>query len=256
VVLVTLLYSGAFALLTAAVYTWVGLKVGRPGLEPDELRAVRMFKLWWHSLAALTYVSAAFLLLGAFGTIDLAIFVSLLYVELGVICLAFWGLAYYLAFLFTGKRGWFVPLGIFYTAFLVLLFYLIVKSQPIGVTTERWQVSIKYAHENLLGTGASLVFLFLFLGPQVIGAIAYFTLYFRTDDPWARYRIGMVSLSLLAWFGSSIAAGLLGASQDESWMLASRVISLAAALVILMAYRPPAWVRRRLGSPAGPATPG
>ncbi|MEA3203187.1 MAG: hypothetical protein QOI63_862, partial [Thermoplasmata archaeon] len=149
--------------------------------------------------------------------------------------------------------GWFYPLGAFYGLFLLLLVYLIVRSEPVGVTTQRWQVMIKFAHENILGPAGGLVFLLLFVGPQVVGALAYFTLFFRTDDPWARYRIGMVSLSLTVWFGSSVVAGLLGFGQDERWMLLSRLISLVAALVILMAYRPPAWVRRRLDGRARPA---
>jgi hypothetical protein len=248
----TLLWSGVFALVTGLVYGLVGRKVGRPDLSPEERRAVAMFKLWWYSLAGVTLVSAAFLMLGAFGSIDLALFMALLFAELVVICLALWGLAYYLAFLFTGKTRYFVPLGVFYGVLCLWLFYLVVAADPVGVTVTRWQVMLDYANQEVLA-GFNLLFVVLLVGPQLVGAIAYFTLLFRTDNPHAKYRIAMVSVSLMVWLGSGIVAGALGIGEDESWMLASRFISLAAALAIFLAYQPPAWVSRRLDAAQAPA---
>lgn len=66
------------------------------------------------------------------------------------------------------------------------------------------------------------------------------------DPESARYRIGMVSGTLVLWFSSSITASLVGLSRNEAWSLASRFISLTAALLILIAYRPPGPLRRRL----------
>lgn len=241
----TLAVSAAFALVTALVYALVGLKVGRPNLTKEEHRAVLMFKLWWHGLAGLTFVSASFLALGAFGRIDVALFQSLLFAELAVICLALWGLAYYLAFLFTGRTALFYPLGIFYGLLCLWLFYLVVLADPVGIEVTRWQVNLEFADEDRFSS-FSLLFAILLVGPQLAGAIAYFTLFFRTDEPRAKYRIALVSLSLIGWLGSGIVAGALGVSEDEGWMVASRFIGLAAALVILMAYQPPPLIARRL----------
>lgn len=251
-VIATLASSGALALFSGLVYNRVGFKVGLPGLAKEERRAVNMFKAWWHALAAITYVSAGFLLAGAFGTISLAVFEILLYIELGVICLALWGLTYYLVYLFSGKSVLFWPMGVFYGLLMGWLLYLILQADPHAVTVEKWQVRVEYANEDVLGGGFGLVFLALFIGPSVAGAIGYFTLFFRTNEPRARYRIGMVSLSLIVWLGSSIVANLLDINERDWWMLTSRFISLAAALVILMAYQPPAWVRRRIASREGP----
>ncbi len=248
----TLLLSAVFSLLTGLVYTWVGVKVGQPGLKPDEQRAVTMFKIWWHTLAGVTYVSMAFTVAGAFDWIDLAFFTALLYVELGIICLALWGLTYYLAFLFTGKPSWFIPMGVFYGVVMVWLFYIVVLSDPAAVSVGRWQVTVEYANPDVLTAGFSQLLILVFIGPSVLGAIGYFSLFFRTKDPNARYRIGMVSLSLLTWLGSSIVASLLGINEEAWWSPVSRVISLAAAFAILMAYQPPAWVRRRLAGAEGP----
>ncbi len=243
----TLVTSGVLSLLSGLVYNRVGVKVGASDLAPDERRAVNMFKAWWHALAGITYISAVFLLVGAFGTISLPVFEVLLYFELGIICLALWGLTYYLVFLFTGKAAWFWPMGVFYVLLMVWLFYLIVQSDPNAVVVEKWQVTLEYANEDLLGGSFTFIFLALFIGPTLLGAIGYFTLFFRTKEPKARYRIGMVSLSLIVWLGSGIVANILGINEQDWWRLSSRVISVAAALVILMAYQPPAWIRGRLG---------
>ena len=65
----------------------------------------------------------------------------------------------------------------------------------------------------------------LLLLPQIIGSFAYFTLYFRVTDVTQKYRILLVSWSIIVWFlsplqpwqvdwqdktGGSLRAGLLG----------------------------------------------
>jgi hypothetical protein len=54
----------------------------------------------------------------------------------------------------------------------------------------------------------------------------------------------LVSWSVVAWFGSAFLAGAGGLAQQDWWQLASRAIGLVAALLIFLAYHPPAALRR------------
>lgn len=256
VVEITLVYSGAFALLTAAVYTLVGTKVGRPGLEHDELFAIRMFRTWWFGLAGITYVTSIEDFSAAFGYTSLAVYEALFQATLIVVCVALLGLAYYLAFLFTGSTKWFYPLAVFYAAFYLGLAYLVSLANPIGVRVEGWDTGLRYANEEVLGGTNTTILVILLLLPQLIGAFAYATLFFQAEERTAKYRVAVVSLTLLGWFGSSIVASVVGINDQAWWDVVSRAIGLTASLLILMAYRPPDWINRMLqGGPPGMAAP-
>ena len=82
---------------------------------------------------------------------------------------------------------------------------------------------------------------------QIIGGLAYFTLYFRVSDVTQKYRILLVSWSIIIWFLSPYCARAGGLAEQDWWQLASRLIGLAAALTILMAYLPPRWLKQRYG---------
>ena len=87
----------------------------------------------------------------------------------------------------------------------------------------------------------------LLLLPQIIGGFAYFTLYFRVTETTQKYRILLVSWSIIIWFLSPLAALAGGLAEQDWWQLASRLIGLAAALTILIAYLPPRWLKQRYG---------
>jgi hypothetical protein len=108
----------------------------------------------------------------------------------------------------------------------------------------RWGTSLAYA-TRISGPLFVLVLLLLVF-PQIIAGLAYFTLYFRVSDPTQRYRILLVSWSIVIWFGSGLAGTLIDAGDNDLFQLIRRAIGVVAALAILMAYLPPVWIRRRL----------
>lgn len=242
----TLLYSAFFSLVTGALYHFVGAKVGRKDLAGDDRTAMMHFKMWWHGFGLLSVSTAAISALAYAGRLTLAIYEVFLDAVLFVLFLALWGLAYYLAYLFTGNRRWMVATAVFYALFYLYVAYAITLADPAALEIGRWSVTIQYANQAAMETTGLRYLALLLLLPQVLGAIGYGSLFFRTDAPLARYRIAMVSLTLLAWFGSSITASALDINETEAWSLASRVISVAAALLILIAFHPPSFVRRRL----------
>ena len=117
-------------------------------------------------------------------------------------------------------------------------------STPNGVEVGRWTTSLKFLFP-LTGPVIVLILLLLVL-PQIIGALAYLTLFFRVEERTQKYRILLVSLSLLIWFGMALVAAAIGIGEEDWWQVASRALGLGAALVILMAYRPPGFIQRRL----------
>jgi hypothetical protein len=204
-----------------------------------------MFRVWWYGLALTTAVSGLQHLPGAAGVTGLAFFETVTYANLLVVCVILWALVYYLVYLFTGWRSAIWPLAAFYVAYFVLLVYYIASSDPSGVEVTRWRVAFEY-EEPLSGPLFQVVVAFLVL-PQILGALAYSTLVFRVPDPTSRYRVTLVSWSIIVWFGSAYAAAWTGIAQNDWWQIASRAIGLAAALAILAAYRPPRFLQRRLG---------
>jgi hypothetical protein len=253
----TLLVSAAFALAAAAVYAYVGTRVGRRRVSPEALLASRLFSAWWYGLAATTAIGAGQAVLAYAGALDLAVALTITHANLIIITFALLGLAYYLVYLFTGKTRALWVLAAFYAAFYVLLVYFVVVGEPSGVKVGRWSVALEYARpQGGLLLAAVVVAL---LGPQIGSGLAYFTLFFKVREPTQRWRIALVSLSIVVWFSSALAGVGAGVSQQDWWQWTTRGIGLAAALTILMAYVPPMWARRRWGiqplgdSPAPPA---
>ncbi|HVM45590.1 MAG TPA: hypothetical protein VM582_06610, partial [Candidatus Thermoplasmatota archaeon] len=78
----------------------------------------------------------------------------------------------------------------------------------------------------------------------VVGAGLYANLLRRVSEPRLRFRIAVVSTSIIVWFTASVSAYFL---LDVTWFqVLNRSIGVAAALAIFAAYRPPHWLERRL----------
>jgi hypothetical protein len=89
-----------------------------------------------------------------------------------------------------------------------------------------------------------IVFLF---ASQIAGGFAYFTLYFRMSEPTQKYRILLVSWSIISWFVTPFIGIAGGLTDYDWWQVVSRLIGLVAALTVLLAYWPPGWVQQRYG---------
>ena len=242
----TLTFSALFAVVAASIYTYVGWRLSKRIVSSSEARiAWQSFTMWWYGVAATTLIGGLLNLFGALGLTILPLFVTATYINLQVSCLALLGLFYYLIYLFTGNSQWLKPLAILYMVYYILLVYFVTASNPVNVTLEPWNTELAYG-TPLTGPFIVILIILLFVS-QIIGGLAYFTLYFRVTDVTQKYRILLVSWSIIIWFLSpfvGLAAGLEG---QEWWQIANRLIGLAAALTILMAYLPPRWLRQRYG---------
>jgi hypothetical protein len=242
----TLLFSALFAVTAAGIYGYIGWRLGQRVISSAEAKlAWGSFTVWWYGLAATTLIGGFLSFFGALGLTSLPLFVTATYINILVLCLALWGLLYYLIYLFTGNRRSLVPLALFYIIYYVLLVYYITASIPGEVNVGRWSTTLTY-RAPLTGPFFVIIVVFLLL-PQIIGGLAYFSLYFRVSDATQKYRVLLVSLSIIVWFLSPLIALAGGLAQQDWWQIASRFIGLAAALTILMAYLPPRWLKQRYG---------
>jgi len=239
----------ALQIASGVLYTVVGVRAGHRRVSQEAMLAVNLFQFWWYGLAALSFISPALLVgVAAFGQLPIPLWVALVDILLGMLCLAFLGLVYYLVYLYTGKRGWLWPLAIFYGVLFFGILALIAYMNPQGYIGSGVNAKPQYEHD-ITGSPAAAVFGLALIVPPLAAAIAYSLLFFRVHDPTARYRISLVSGSFILWFGSSLAAQLLNvtAASNPAWQLASMTISLLAAATVLIAYLPPKWLQTRLG---------
>ncbi len=241
-----LLVAAAFSIATAIVYVFVGRIVIGRGIEGAAAMASQAFAAWWFMLAASSVLSATMDILGEFGVHDVALFIALTHVNLLVICVALLALLYYLVYLYTGWENAWQPMGLFYVVYFGLLAYWVAAGDPMGVEVSAWSTGLEYANDNQSGILFQMVLLLLLL-PQIGGAVAYFTLFFKLTDPSQRYRVAVVSWALIIWFASSLFATQSRLSEFDWWPLASRSIGLAATLAILSAYKPPSFIRKAWG---------
>lgn len=243
---VTLFTSTVFALVGGGTYIYIGWWLSKRVISSSEARlAWQAFTIWWFALAITTLLGAFQNLLGAIGHTELPLFITAQYVNALVACIALWGLVYYLIYLFTGNSRALVPISIFYMIYYILLIYYYTASVPNNVEIGRWNITLVY--QNTLTGPFFVILAFLLLFPQIIGSLAYFTLYFRVSDKTQKYRVLLVSWGIIFWFLSPVLALAGGVSDQDWWQLASRCISLGTALVIVMAYLPPRWVKQRYG---------
>jgi hypothetical protein len=241
------LAATGLAVVAAVVYVLVGLAVGRRHVSGEASVANRMFQLWWFGMGAISLYAPLQVILGLLHLqgFDVALFLTEAILLLLVLALA--GLVYYLLFVYSGKSwvGW--PVAIYHFVMLTWLQFVVIQARPYAFGEPPGGGTKRLLFEtDLAGSPGSIWLGVLLLAPVLLSAIAYFLLYFQVEGRTAKYRIAAVSGALVVWFGSSLLASALGLSQRAGWQLVSMIISLAASIMILMAYLPPRWLQQRL----------
>lgn len=243
-----LLVSAATVLALAAAYTYVGVRlVRRDGPTGDTRLALLLFAGWWWATAAnqalggLTYAAAAF------GHADFALQLTYAMVSRLLLAGSLFGLMAYMVYLFTGRMRLGL-LGAFYAAFYLLLLASVVTARPDGLEYARWRIDVHYAVTPpaplLLLQFAALVL------PPVAAALSYFRLCFRVDRPEQRFRIVLVSWTVIVWWIVAVLAGQRTSFDNDALQALNRIVGLLAGVAVLLAYDPPAWLQRRWRAPA------
>jgi len=219
----------------------VGRRLMQRLVQGEARDAVLLFATGGLALGANELLDTLEIVLATIGVRLLGLFTISEYVGLFLTSLALAGLVY----LFMGSMralGWGL-LG--YLAFFGIVLHSVSQAGIAGVDVGARSVEIQRV-EPIPGSLLQGL-LFLLLAPPIVGAFAHLTLLRTTEHARQRYRIGLVSTSILLWFGSVYGAVLLGVSEAAWWPVLSNGIGFAAALVIWAASIPPGWVQERLG---------
>jgi hypothetical protein len=249
----TLVLNGTIGLATAAVFGYVGRIMLRREVHGQDPRlALRLFATWWFSLALLTTMGSLAMFLAAAGIDSLAVHFPLALLGTAPLTVALWSLLYYLIYIYTGNRRLLYPLTVAYAGVFVWFVYVVFWLDPIGVDVGTWSVSLKYAREAELTSYLGGILAAVLLGPILLAALLYATLFFRAQDRGARYRVALVSGAFLMWFGSAGLASFvkIGGETLASlswWPPVGRIIGLVATMLVLAAYKPPRVVQRLFG---------
>lgn len=261
-------YRMGLALAATVVYVAVGVVVGRRQVSRESLVANRSFQAWWFGLAVITLFNPLMVFLDGLETQTGKSYFSFRlllfqFILVGII-LAIGCLVYYLLYVYSGRTGVFWPVAAYHLVILAWLMFLIANAHPQDYGPHCPQQSWCYEKE-FAGTPAARWIGLSIILPIVLSAVAYFALFFRVEGRAQRYRIAMVGGALLFWFGSSLVAQFIRGNFENAngvvtditlnqWVYWSQIISptisVLSALAILLAYRPPSFIRQSL-EPSG-----
>ncbi len=238
------LVVGVSAILGTAVYFYVGLRLARRPVSPETRLPAMQFVLFWLGLAASTALTAILSVIAAFQLPPVGLVVAFEYYDIVVVAAALWGLICYLWFLYYGRSG-IVPVTSLYILEFGLLVYYVSSSGPNGVSVSYGTVSPAYSTSSTIVV--TILAVLILVIPEFVAAFAYLRLYFRTRDRTIRYRIALVGGGLVAFFFLDFVnfGSLSGGSLV--WIFIGRLLVIVAALIILMAYYPPRYLRERYG---------
>lgn len=241
----TLLLAAGVQVVAAVLYGTLGARLAGQRLAGEDKVAMRLFALWWICLAATSASGMVLSVSAAFGWANFPLFMALTQFTITTICVGLAGLLYYLVYVYTGRSRYLWYVVAFYIVFYIVLEFYILASNPDHVIVGRWATSIGYEHP-FAGPYYLLVVLGL-LGPQVGAAFALLMLYRRLESRAQKYRVVIVSVSMLVWFGTSTIASLAKVTQSDAYHFFSLFLGIAAAAMILLAYFPPRMVQERWG---------
>lgn len=244
----TLLVAGAIATIVAATYAIVSWQLWRRGGSDATRRPLRYFALWWGALSANLAGVAVTYFLASYDALDLTTQIAGSQIQRLLLAVSMVGLISYLLVVLTG-RDLVVPIGIVYGAYFAASIYSLTIARPIDVLVGKWRTDLVYAQEGAAWMDV-LSLAVIVLPPLVCGA-AFLVASRRASAP-QKYRMRLVSFAVVFWWVVAVAAGQRSALENDAFQALHRVLSLIAALLVLAAYHPPAWARRRFGAEAYP----
>lgn len=239
----TLVLSVALNLATTALLAYAGALVLRRAADGELRFALRMFATWWFAAATVVLLGGSYTLLALVGITDVRLHLAVSYLTAFPLAIALWALLYYLIYIYTGRRSAIWPLSVAYALFLVFELYYFASFGERALVENAWNVRLEGEHPP---TWMGLTFAILLAVPVLGVVIAYGLLFFRAPDAEHRYRVGLVSGAFLLLFGAVLLGYALGWDREPWFPFVYEVPGLIAAAMIVLAYKPPAWVATRL----------
>lgn len=238
----TLAIAGTSTLVVASVYGYVGLRLSRQarGAGPGQ-RAMRLFSLWWIATAVNQSLGGLFYVAYAFGSSDVSLQLTYVFVQRLLLAISLVGLMGYLLYLQTGREH-LRTLVVVYALYFASAVYTLTARTAIGIESYGWRTDLVW--DRTLPRIWDLTALVIAV-PPTIGALAMLRVYRRVEGPTRRFRIAMIGIGFVVWWVLAIVAGN-PATFELGWLQAlNRLVGLTVAVGILLAYEPMGWMRRR-----------
>ena len=247
----TLAAAAAIAAVSALVHLHVGSAfLQRPAATPERVRALRMFALWWIAAGANILLASGFIAAASAGWTHFGMQLAYAIVQRLLLALALAGLVYYLLVLLRGHAPlW--PVALFYAGYFVLLLWSLQANHPVGVYVGNWRTDLVYANHDVGAPWLPLLNGLALVVPPVGLSIAAMVVARRLQPEQAaqRNRIMLVGSALVVWWVVAAVAGQQEAFGNESFQIFNRLLGLSMSLVVLAAYRSPAWLGRFVRTP-------
>jgi hypothetical protein len=239
-----LLATGIADLAATPVYGYVGFRLyQRPVPTPARLPATQ-FSIWWWGIGVTAAIGGVEGTLASIGALHLTLGLTFYLLTVLVDAVTLWGLVGYLVYLYTGRYH-LVALSAFYAAFYVVTLYWIIAGGPSGISLASGTPAVTESHA--LGGVIVAFVLFGLLGPELVAMVLYASLLRKVSDRTLRYRIAVVTVSLLLFF---LVAFIPGAGGPRAFVEA--LFDVLSAIVAFVAFFPPAALQRALGVSAVP----
>lgn len=238
----TLAVAALATYVVAATYAYVGARLLRHATAASATRRPMVaFALWWLLTSANQLLGSTLYLVAAFGHLDVPAQLTYVLLQRLLLALSLVCLMHYLLFLHTGRNRLAALLAL-YAVYWASQVYVVFARVPVGVATFGWRTDLVYLHPEL--PGQRLLNLAIVV-PPIVGALALLRLYGRVDGRTRRFRVAMLAVGFTLWWLVAIAAGHPATFGIGWFQAANRVLGVAIALGILVAYQPTAWMRRR-----------
>lgn len=237
----TLALSAAVTLPLATLYLVVGAKLHqRSRLEGQP--ALAWFSAFWVGIGAYGFVEAAWMWSHLLGLSPWAFALLVLHVKVVATVAGFGGLVMYVLVIHGVGRRRLALVVAAYAILLALLETFYSWREPFAQEPGNWGMRLLYVRNDTQPYWTILMAL-MFV-PPLIATLAYTNLLRFTRDPALRYRIVLVSASLLAFFLPVFLGWRAGGS--PWWGAVEKALSAAMALGIVLALWPPPALHARL----------
>lgn len=227
----------------AAAFAGAGVLVVRRRYVEGAKRASRMFALWWFGVAATGAGASLVRWLWDAGAdprlLDAADHLTLLTHSAALV-----GFTSYVSYIYLGHHK---ADAIIVSCYVVLASWSIASVLAAPATGYHLASGRRVMERPpSFGPPAELTAILLVV-PLLVAMVAYASLFWRSDDRRARFRIALVSAALFGWLAGVTLISLPGLVGAGEVAIGARVLILACAGILLVAYRPPGLLRRWLG---------
>jgi hypothetical protein len=245
----TLLAAAFLAAGVALVYVQVGRVLVARQAAGEMRRALALFALWWVATAVNILLGSAMNAAAAFGWTSLPAQLTYIILQRILLAVALVGLLHYLLVLVRGRSRLDILMAV-YLGYLMFLVATVYRNEPSGVFVGDWRTDLEYARPASPGIVDLVSFLFLIV-PTIGLSIAALVVARRLPPSQRaqRNRISLVGLALIVWWLVAVLAGQRQALDQDWYQVFNRVLDLGMALIILVAYKTPAWLRRFIELP-------